>query len=99
MIRAMPTDAVSKKLFTVEEYHRMWDAGIFPENRRFELIRGEIIEMPLPQSPHSGRVNRLTMLFASRLAGSVIVSVQNPVGVDEMSEPVPDVVLLKHRPD
>jgi len=54
MIRAMPTDAVSKKLFTVEEYHRMWDAGIFPENRRFELIRGEIIEMPLLRAHTAG---------------------------------------------
>src|SRR5262245_40867150 len=29
---------------------------------RFELTRGEIIEMPLPGSPHAGRVKRLNHL-------------------------------------
>jgi Uma2 family endonuclease len=99
MIRNMATETVTKKLFTVDEYHRLWDVGLLPEDGRFELIRGEIFEMPTPQSPHSGRVNRLNMLFASRLAGSVIVSVQNPFFVDEMSEPQPDVLLLKPRAD
>ena len=42
----MLTEAVTKKLFTRDEYHRIWDAGILPEAGRFELIRGEIIEMP-----------------------------------------------------
>jgi len=95
----MSTETVLKKLFTVDEYHRMWDAGIFPEDKRFELIRGEIIEMPTAKPPHSGRVNRLTHLFTSRLRDSVIVSVQNPSSIDDMSEPVPDVSLLKPRSD
>jgi Uma2 family endonuclease len=95
----MSTESVIKKLFTVDEYHRMWDAGILPEENRFELIRGEIIEMPNPKPPHSGRVNRLTHLFTSRLRDSIVLSVQNPSSFDEMSEPVPDVSLLKPRSD
>jgi Uma2 family endonuclease len=67
----MATETVLKKLFTVDEYHRMGDAGILPENKRFELIRGEIIEMPPPKPPHSVRVNRLTHLFTSRLGESI----------------------------
>ena len=42
----MPAETISRKLFTVDEYHRMSDIGIFPEDKRFELIRGEIYEMP-----------------------------------------------------
>jgi Uma2 family endonuclease len=95
----MSTESIIKKLFTVDEYHRMWDAGILPEEKRFELIRGEIIEMPNPKPPHSGRVNRLNHLFSSRLRDSVLVSVQNPSSIDDMSEPVPDVSLLKPRSD
>jgi len=95
----MSTESVIKKLFTVDEYHRMWDAGILPEEKRFELIRGEIIEMPNPKPPHSGRVNRLTHLFTSRLRDSIVLSVQNPSSIDDMSEPVPDVSLLKPRSD
>ena len=34
---------VTRKLFTVDEYYRMADAGIFDEDSRVELIEGEII--------------------------------------------------------
>src|SRR5262245_34685007 len=95
----MSTETIQRKLFTVDEYHRMWDAGIFPESKRLELIRGEIIEMATAKPPHSGRVNRLTHLFTQHLSSQVVVSVQNPVWLDEMSEPVPDFALLKPRAD
>jgi Uma2 family endonuclease len=95
----MPTETITRKRFTVDEYHRMWDVGIFPEDKRFELIRGAILEMPTTKPPHSGRVNRLTSLFTSRFGDSVIVSVQNPTSIDDYSEPVPDVSLLKPRAD
>lgn len=95
----MSTETITKKLFTVDEYHRLWDAGILPEEKRFELIRGEIYEMPPAKPPHSGRVIRLTHLFTSRLGESVCVSIQNPSSIDDYSEPMPDVSLLKPRPD
>ena len=95
----MSTEAINKKLFTVDEYHRMAEVGILPETRRFELVRGEIIEMTIPGSAHSGRVNRLTHLFVSRLGQVVIVSGQNPVRLEAQSEPMPDLALLRPRPD
>ena len=95
----MSTETINKKLFTVDEYHRMAEVGILPEVGRFELIRGEIIEMTPTGSPHSDRVNRLTYLFVSRLGQSVIVSGQNPVTLNVQSEPMPDLALLKPRPD
>jgi Uma2 family endonuclease len=36
---------VHRKLFTVEEYHRMLESGILSEDDRVELVDGEIIEM------------------------------------------------------
>lgn len=99
MIHGVTTETVSKKLFTVDEFHRMWDAGILPESGRFELIRGEIIEMPPPGSPHASRVKRLIRLFTSRLGESVIVSVQDPFVIGLYSEPFPDVALLRPRDD
>lgn len=99
MIRSMSTETVSKKLFTADEFERMYDVGILPESGRFELIRGEIIEMPPPKPPHSGRVNRLITVFTSKLGRSVVVSVQNPFLIDLYSEPFPDVALLKPSDD
>lgn len=48
--------------FTVDEYHRMGEAGIFRENDRVELIDGQVVEMtpigarhaPRPASPRRG---------------------------------------------
>ena len=95
----MSPEAINKKLFTVDEYHRMAEVGILPELGRFELICGEIIEMTTPGSPHSGRVNRLTYLFISTLGQSVMVSGQNPVTLNVQSEAMPDLALLKPRLD
>ena len=95
----MPSETITRKRFTVDEYHRMSDIGLFPEDKRFELIRGEILEMPGAKPPHSGRVNRLTHLFMARLGDAIVLSVQNPSSIDDYSEPVPDVSLLKPRMD
>ena len=93
------TEIISRKLFSVEEFQRISDAGIFPPDSRFELIRGEIIEMPIPTRIHSGRVNKLNRVFTSKLGESAIVCIQNPMFVDKMSEPRPDVVICKPLPE
>jgi Uma2 family endonuclease len=86
--------------FTVDEYHRMGEVGIFSEDDRVELLAGEIIEMSPIGPLHAGTVGRLTALFTSRLGGEVIVWVQNPLLLrTEDSEPQPDVVLLRPRSD
>jgi Uma2 family endonuclease len=77
----------------------MAEAGILSEDDRVELIEGEVIEMNPIGSRHAACVNRLNMLL-SRLAQKVaIVSVQNPIRLDEYSEPEPDIVLLRPRED
>jgi Uma2 family endonuclease len=95
----MSTDVITKKLFTVDEFERMAEVGILSEDCRYELIRGEVMEIARPGSPHASRVKRLIRLFTSRLGESVIVSVQDPVVLDRYSAPVPDVALLRSRDD
>lgn len=85
--------------FTVDQYHKMADAGIFSAEERVELIRGEIIEMSPIGLKHAATVNRLNRLFQQRLETSTIVSIQNPIHLTDNSEPQPDVVLLKPRAD
>jgi Uma2 family endonuclease len=86
---------ITRKLFTVREFQQICDAGVFHPDSRYELIRGEIIEMPRPTRHHMGRVNKLNRVFTSKLGESVIVSIQNGMFVNEMSEPRPDVVICK----
>ena len=93
------TVEVSKRTFSVEEYHQMIRAGILTENDRIELINGEFIAMSPIGSKHAGCVNRLTVLLSARLQNQAIVSVQNPIQVNDYSEPEPDLAVLKPRPD
>jgi len=89
-----------KYRFTVKDYHRMMEAGIFHEDDRVELLEGEIIEMAPIGPGHAGGVNRLLNAFLPLQAErKAIVSVQNPLRLGQHSEPQPDLALLKPRPD
>ncbi|MGG6268127.1 Uma2 family endonuclease [Leptolyngbya sp. AN03gr2] len=93
------TTEVLKRLFTVAQYHRMMEAGVFQEGDRVELIRGEIVEMTPIGTRHAAGVRRLTHLFFRKFGDQIIISGQNPVEVDEYSEPQPDIALLRRRDD
>ncbi len=90
---------VAKYLFTRSEYHRMGEAGILSEDNRVELLDGEIIQMTPIGSRHAGCVGSLNRLFSRRLDQRVFVWPQNPIVLNDYSEPQPDVVLLRPRPD
>ncbi len=89
---------VEKRLFTVEEYYKMAEAGIFGEDDRIELIHGEIIEMSPIGSSHMACVKRLNAMLSS-LSKKFVISVQDPIRIDNFSEPEPDVAILKYRQD
>ncbi|BAY76418.1 hypothetical protein NIES25_28670 [Nostoc linckia NIES-25] len=88
-----------RRKFTVDQYHKMVDSGILTEDDRVELIRGEIIEMSPIGTKHAACVNRLVNLLVQLLGKRVIVAPQNPVALNNNSEPQPDVALLKPRDD
>jgi Uma2 family endonuclease len=85
--------------FTVAEYHQMAETGILKREDRVELINGEVIEMSAVSPRHAAGVRRATRLFERRVGDSAIVSVQNPIQLNDYSEPQPDVALLKPRDD
>jgi Uma2 family endonuclease len=90
---------VARRLFTVDEYDQMVAAGILHEDDRVELIEGEILQMAAVGSRHAACVDRLTQLFVLQLAGQAIVRIQNPIHLNNRSEPEPDLTLLTPRTD
>jgi Uma2 family endonuclease len=94
----MLTD-VTKRLFTVDEYYRMADAGILTQFDRVELIDGEIIEMNPIGARHAECVDRATTFFTEAFGRKAIVSIQNSLPLTRYTEPQPDIVVLKARPD
>lgn len=89
------TSYLQRKLFSVPEYHQLANIGILKETDRVELINGEIITMSPINSPHGGMVNRLTRLLFKLLNDKVTITVQNPVTLDDHSEPEPDLVVAR----
>jgi Uma2 family endonuclease len=85
--------------FTVGDYHRMAETGVLRQDVRVELLDGQVALMSPIGSPHAGCVNRLTQMLALATAGRATVGIQNPVVLDDFSEPQPDVAVLKYRSD
>ena len=90
---------VTKKLFTVDDFYRMGDAGIFGPEERVELIEGEIILMSPIGDRHQECVDRANELFVLAFHGRARVRIQGPTRLSNISEPLPDLLLLKPRSD
>jgi Uma2 family endonuclease len=84
---------------TVNEYHRMAEVGLLAPDARVELIEGEIIDMAPIGTNHNSVVDQLTRLLVRAVGDDAIVRVQGSVRLSQISEPQPDVVLLKPRAD
>lgn len=90
---------LQKRYFNVDEYYLMVEAGVLKPDDRVELIEGEVIKMSPIGSPHAACVSRLNRLLQTLPELDAIVAVQNPVRLNQLSEPVPDLALLQPRKD
>lgn len=85
--------------FNVKAYYRMAETGVLPPDARVELLNGRIIDKSPISPAHGGTVKRLNRIFNAQANGRWLVSTQDPVHLDDHSEPEPDVALLKPPPD
>ncbi len=88
-----------KRRFTISEYYQMAKVGILTPSDRVELINGEILEMSPIGKRHAACVNRVNQLFYQKLGDRILISVQNPILLNNLSEPQPDITLLQPRTD
>ncbi|CAN5832538.1 Uma2 family endonuclease [soil metagenome] len=83
------------RLISVKEYDEMIRHGILTAEDKVELLNGVIIEKMPKGTKHSSANDRLTRLFYKLFGDDVIIRNQNPIWLDELSEPEPDIVLAK----
>lgn len=88
-----------RRRLTVRDYHLMGERGILPPDARVELIEGAIIDMAPIGSRHAGIVEHIADLLRSAGAEGVMVRTQQPISLDEHSEPEPDIVVVPRRAD
>ena len=96
------TDALSRhglevRPITVAEYQRMGEVGILGEDDRVELLEGLLTVMSPIGPRHALAIDALTELLVVAVHGRAKVRVQNPVTLDNGSEPTPDVTVVRTR--
>ncbi len=89
----------ARRLFTVDEYARMVEAGILTKQDHVELIHGEIIEMTPIGQGHFAATTALNALFVERLGRRAVVGSSGSLRIPPRSMPEPDLMVLEPRPD
>ena len=95
----IPLPAPSRHLISVDAFHRMGEVGILGPGDRVELIDGEIIDLSPIGVLHAALVARLASWFSQKLGRAAVVWCQNPLRLDDLSEPEPDIAILRPRAD
>lgn len=88
---------MTRRRFTVKEYAKMGDAGIFAPGERVELLEGEIVAVS-PQNPrHARRISRINTLLVGLFGKTHEIRVQLPLTLSKVSEPEPDFALVSFQ--
>ena len=84
------------KRWTVEDYHRLSELGLLNANERTELIAGQIIIMAAKGTPHVTALRMLALQIDEFLNDRpFFASTQDPIQLDDLSEPEPDLAIVK----
>lgn len=86
---------ITKRKLTVSDFLAMGEAGLFAPDERVELLDGEVYTMSPPSSQHAGLVKRLTKLLEGAFGDRAVLSVQDPLILDDYRLTEPDLALLK----
>ncbi len=73
----------------------MCDLGILDPTERTELIAGHIILMTAKGTPHVITLQLLATNIQEQLGRSALIRTQDPIRLDNFSEPEPDLAIVK----
>jgi Uma2 family endonuclease len=95
----MATYPVRTRRWTRAQYERLADLGVFGEDEPLELIGGQLIVAEPKGNPHAVAVGLASEALREAFGPGWAVRVQDPVALDDESEPEPDVAVVagSHR--
>jgi Uma2 family endonuclease len=80
--------------FTVQEYHRMIEAGVLTEANSVELLEGIIVSKMTHNPPHDAAVDLVHTAISSVVPKAWRVRVQSAITLPD-SEPEPDIAVVR----
>jgi Uma2 family endonuclease len=83
------------KRWTVGDYHRLSELGLLDRQERTELIAGQITLMAAKGTPHVTALHLLANILRDRLGNRALIRTQDPIQLDDFSEPEPDLVIVR----
>lgn len=83
------------KRWSVDEYHRISELGLLDSTKRTELLAGHITFMASKGTPHVTSLYLLANLIRDQLGNTAMVRTQDPIVLDDWSEPEPDLAIVQ----
>ena len=84
-----------QRRITVNEYHRMIEAGILGEDEHVQLITGTMVAMTPQGRPDARIIQRLNRLLVRVVGDDLEVLTQLPLTLLDDSEPEPDLAVVR----
>ncbi|MCY7385335.1 MAG: Uma2 family endonuclease [Microcoleus sp. CAN_BIN18] len=84
--------------WTLKEYHKLGQMGFFHPEERVELLSGNIIKMSAKGTAHTSALGRTDRLLQNLFGNLAWVRMQDPIALDDNSEPEPDIALVRIDP-
>ncbi|MEG3971993.1 Uma2 family endonuclease [Microcoleus sp. T2B6] len=84
--------------WTVKEYHKLGEIGIFNPEERLELIEGNIIKISAKGTLHAAATRRTATLLHNLVGNQAAIYNKSPIALDDNSEPEPDIAVVRIDP-
>ncbi|HRH42632.1 MAG TPA: Uma2 family endonuclease [Pyrinomonadaceae bacterium] len=83
----------------VEDYEKMIEYGIFNDDDKIELWEGKLVTMSPKGTKHRISNNRAYRSFFKKLEERALLQSQDPIRLNDFSEPEPDLVAAEPKED
>ena len=86
-------------LFTVDDFYRMIDLELFPDDARVGLWEGQVYEKMAKTQAHAVSGSKVQIVLNRALPSGWHIGGENPIKVSDDKAPLPDLVVLRGIPD
>jgi Uma2 family endonuclease len=95
---APPDEAAPQPVrWTLDDYYRMADMGLF-EGRRVQLLDGELFEMSPPKHPHAAALSLCEEQLRRVFGAAFWIRTQIPLLLNQSTDPEPDLAVVPGGP-